>query len=181
MKKNKTNIAGLIIILLITSILAMSIGFALRSHVLVINGNTTMGSTPKWDIHFENINISTNISNDNIITPAGINNQSTYITYDVKLPSKGDYYSFTVDLANKGNLDGKIANIIMNGNNNYDKYLKYELFYVDTNNELLVGDTLLSGEIRKIKVRIENVCDLSPAEFNEMTFNMSLVIQYSQL
>ena len=55
METNKRNYTGIAILLLTISILIMSIGFATRSQVLQINGNTTIGEEPKWDIHFDHL------------------------------------------------------------------------------------------------------------------------------
>lgn len=182
MDRKKNYIGGITIVLLALSILLMSIGFAIRSQRLDINGNTTIGVDPKWDIHFSNVNITEgSVNGVKVISPAKIvNANGTYVTYDVKLPLKGEFYEFTVDIVNEGNLDAKISNIILNNNKDYSKYLKYTFEYVNPANQIAVGDILLSGEARKIKVRVENIYELNPYELGEITFEMGFALQYEQ-
>ena len=102
METNKKSYTAIAIILLAISIVIMSIGFATRSQVLQINGNTVIGEEPKWDVHFDNLQVLPgSVVGDLVKTPAAITNtNSTIINYDIRLPEKGDKYTFTVDVVN---------------------------------------------------------------------------------
>lgn len=183
MERKKVNFAGITIFLLAISILVMSIGFAAQATVLKINGNTQVGITPKWDVHFSNLNIEYGSVSDELVNEHAkiVDERSTYITYDVKLPHNRDYYEFTVDVVNDGNLDALIGSVILSGyDEDAQKSISYNVTYVDTNEDVKMDDELLKGETRKIRVHIENIYELEQTDLGEATYALSLAIQYVQ-
>lgn len=180
--KKEINYAGLTIIVLAISILVMSIGYALQSQLLTINGNTTIGESAKWDVHFENLVVNPgSVESKFVNTPANIVSSSgTYVVYDVKLPEKGDYYEFTLDVVNAGNIDAIVSSIILLGSDNYKDYVDYTVTYTDSNDGVYGNDSLLKGEKKNIKVRVENIYEKNDLELGDVTFNLSFAIQYVQ-
>ena len=180
--KKEINYAGLTIVALAVSILVMSIGYALQSQLLTINGNTTISETAKWDVHFENLVVNNgSVSGEFVNTTANIVSTSgTHVVYDVKLPEKGDYYEFTVDVVNAGNIDAEISSIILQGSDNYQDFMNYTVTYADSEDGVYGNDSLLKGEKKSIKVRVENIYEKNDYELGEETFNLSFAIQYVQ-
>ena len=102
-RSRKTNKYFLLILLL-----AVSIGFALLSTTLKINGNFGVkGST--WDIHWENVqpNVNSSVTTDK----PSIDTTRTIVTYEVNLELPGDYYEFDVDAKNDGSIAGTITDV----------------------------------------------------------------------
>ena len=101
-KKKKRNL-----ILLLVVLLGITIGFALLSTTLYINGTSTIkGNT--WDIHWDGDSIQETQGSVTASTPAaivsGTDNQEIQFAVSFDLP--GDYYEFTVDAVNAGTIDG---------------------------------------------------------------------------
>ena len=71
---------------------------------------------------FDNVKIKDG-SKKAIIEPI-LDTQKTLLTYNVILNTPGQYFIFDVDIVNKGNVDTKIENIIMNRlSSNQQNYL----------------------------------------------------------
>lgn len=97
----------LIILGVIVLFLLFGIGYAYLSCNLTINGTSSINNAT-WDIHFENISVTSGSVSAN--TPV-IDTNKTTVTYDVTLTNPGDFYEFTVDVVNEGSIDGMIDSI----------------------------------------------------------------------
>lgn len=176
MEKKERNYRTITIIVLLASILFMSIGYALNSSNVMINGSTTIGEV-KWDVHMSNVKELGGVSEEFVYTPASIvDKDGTYIVYDVKLPEKGDYYEFSFDVVNDGTIDARISSLIKLGEGQ-EKYLHYGLTYEDGQG-VYGNDVLLKGETRKMILRVTNIYE-GPETVDKL-FNLSLAIQYVQ-
>ena len=106
-----------------------------------------------WKIQFENIVIKD--GSINAVSPATISSSKTEVNYEVILSEPGDYYGFDVNVANHGNVDAKIYNIIEKTiSERQMKYLNYIVSYKD-GTEIKVGDSLNAGETKTITVFIK--------------------------
>ena len=100
--KKKRNLFLLLILLL-----SITVGFALLSTTLFINGSSTIkGNT--WDIHWDSESVvvdegSVTVENDPTVT-------ADTISFAANFDLPGDYYEFTVDAVNAGTIDGIIKN-----------------------------------------------------------------------
>ena len=104
MKSLKKNNVLIMVLLAITVL--MSVGFAVLSTTLNINGTAKVKSQT-WDIHFENVNITE--GSVEAIKEANIaNDKATLVEYEIELSKPGDFYEFTVDAVNEGTLDSMI-------------------------------------------------------------------------
>lgn len=177
--EKKINYPGITIFLLAISILAMSIGFAVRSEKLRINGSTTIGESPKWNVHFENIEVSQNsVFGESVRKPATIiNNESTFINYDVVLTSYNDSYEFTVDLVNEGNINARISSVMYTLSDEAKKYLDYSIEYED-GTKVLEGDELPKRSKKKIKVKLQNI--FKEDVVGEKQFDISFALEVVQ-
>ena len=163
--KNERSIKIVAIIALCFAILGISISFAVLSSTLEIKGVATI-KEESWDITFANM--SSKISNgavQNIVPTLN----ATYIgDFDITL-GNGDSITYTFDVVNNGTMDAKIgtitvASFLCNGTaiNPSDKLndetlacnnIQYQLTYENDSN-LQIGDTLLVGETKKMKLKI---------------------------
>lgn len=134
---------SLIILIMCILVLFMAIGYAAFSTVLKINGS--IGISGKWNVHF------TNITTSSIVGSAEVNVEPTYTnttaTMDTNLQLPGDSITYTLTLANDGNIDAIISEIdaTANGSN--------AIIY--TINGIKKGDKLASGATKTITVKIE--------------------------
>ena len=181
------------ILLLIILLLAVTVGYAVLTTTLRINGLSHVAKAT-WNIHWDNV---TNEAGVEATVPAHIkeNTKQRVVEYEVFLPTPGDYYEFTVDAINEGTLDGKITSIVstVNGDDisELPEYIKYSVTYAD-GTEVKVGDLLKkqrnNNPTRKTyKIRVEYDRDkITPAILNAMddegeTYVFTYEVQYTQL
>lgn len=103
-----------------------------------------------WKIEFENIVEE----KDSVvpIRPATIRESKTEIDYSIMLKEPGEYYSFTVDIVNKGTKNARIYDVIKDGiTKRQEKFLDYTVTYID-GSKLKINDTLLVGERKTINI-----------------------------
>ena len=148
-------------ILLILALIGISIGYAVLSSNLLINGSSTIKNA-NWDIHFENIQETTGSIIPNNETT--INALGNAISYEITLNKPGDFYEFTVDVVNDGTIDGMISEThnILNGNpiTELPPYLDYSFVYSD-GTSIAVNQLLLAGEFKTYKIRVEFKKDIN--------------------
>jgi len=146
-KKSRT------LLILLFLVLALSIGFALLSTTLKINGTAGIGKNT-WDIHWENVD---NESGNTAESSAEINpNDNKEVNFEVNFTIPGEYYEFTVDAVNRGTLDGMLKKIepTINGEtiDDLDPYLGYTITYLDgttpEENDLLAVNKQITYKIR---------------------------------
>ena len=82
-----------------------------------------------------------------------INNTDDGISLNIKLKNEEDFYEFTYDISNNGNLDAIITKIDQEIISTND-ILKAKITYLD-GTEIQEGDIIKSKETKTIKVRIE--------------------------
>ena len=158
--KKQRNIAFLLILML-----GVTIGFALLSTTLKINGTAGIKSNT-WDIHWENV-VPNQQSTVQAQTPT-IGENATKVTYEVELSLPGDFYEFTVDAVNDGSINGIIDDVrhsvkevtIVNNEEvettaTLPSYIHATLYYDGTTTEPAEGDILEAGDTQTYVVRIE--------------------------
>lgn len=156
MAKEK-NGKNLIIIALFFIVVCMSVGFAFLSTTLNINGNATVKAN-SWDIHFENLEVTEgSVTGDSVVKEAIIDtDDTTMIEYSIVLNEPGEFYEFTVDVANDGSLDAIVsaAPTISGVSADQDVYVNYTVTYAD-DTPIAANDALNAGETVTYKVRVE--------------------------
>ena len=159
-KRNKKYLYALILFLV------LGIGFAALAANLKINGTVNIDSA-SWDVHFENVQITQGSVTANP-APTSDDTTTTEMTYTINFTKPGDFYEFTVDMANDGSIDAMIelvANTTYESDGttpkNLPSYLSSSVKYNDggpiENNQLLAH-----GTSEKIKVRVEYRTDIDP-------------------
>ena len=198
MRNKKRNRIFLLLILL----LGITVGFALLSTTLRINGTAGIGKS-SWNIYWDNVDNEDGVSATKPTITADENNvPKSLVTWNVTFNEPGEYFEFTVDAVNAGSLDAEILEIVSKYGDEVipetpteqnpspvPSYIKYSVKYADGTTPTL-GDILakagLYGFTRKTyKIRIEYDRD---AMTNEIMSNMeesethsfSLSIKYGQ-
>ena len=149
------------IILLLVLILGLTIGFALISTTLKINGIANLKSNT-FDIHWnENSIVETEGSVDANAPASVIDQEKKTISFDAELIIPGDFYEFTVDAKNYGTVDGAIQGINLyyyeegsSTPSSLPSYLNYTVTYADGTTPG-IGDILKVGKSKKYKIRLE--------------------------
>ena len=141
--------------------LFVGIGYSYLKETLTINSNTEISSM-KWDVHLENVKVTTGsivAVNDPKI---GIDKLSVTTSLDFTQPKQ--FYEYTVDVKNDGSIDAMIdsydSTVLTEAQS---KYLIYTATYSDgervQNNQILKA-----GEKETIRVRIEVKEDLEKSD-----------------
>ncbi|MBQ2640337.1 MAG: hypothetical protein IJF92_06240 [Bacilli bacterium] len=173
--QNRRNIY--ILIAIITLIL-IGIGYAFLTGDLNILGNARIEENA-WDVRFENIQVESGSVEAN--TPTITNN--TTITYTVNLNTTGDYYEFSVDVANKGTIDAMIDSVnITNLTDDQKKYLTYSVTYYDLGLGLEEKQELKSGKTEKLRVKVAHKKDIKASDLptEDQSLTLSVSINYVQ-
>ena len=162
-------------IVLILLVVCLSLGYAYINSDLNING-TAQVKHANWDIHWANIQVTN--GSVSASTPT-ISNQTT-VNYSVVLNLPGDYYEFTVDAVNGGNIDAMIDTIDSKLNGAtitaLPDYLNYTVSYYD-GIPLQANQLLAANTTEKYKVRIEYRTDI---ELNQIpATNQDLTLQFT--
>lgn len=166
LKENNTNRPvfsfAFIVVLVLVSIAYASI--AINLGVSEVKGATEppVIRDLNWKVIFENVReISGSVQ---AVSPAKIDSTETNVNFSIDLKEPGEYYSFNVDIANRGNRDAIIHDIKKTElDANQSKYLKYIVTYED-GSEIKVDDTLDINETKTLKVVVEFDEDVKPGD-----------------
>ena len=149
-------------ILFLTLLLVITVGYALLSQQLDINGTSKIKKTT-WSIIWDNVAVNTNsVSGDAVTQAAQITNtEKTLVEYSITLSEPGEFYEFTVDAKNEGTIDGMVnvvSNKVYESNGTTEKtlpaYLTYYVTYSD-GKTIAPKQLLKAGTTEKYKVRVE--------------------------
>ena len=180
-KKRRKKIYALILLLTI------SIGYALLSTTLKINGIANIKSNT-WDIHWDDNSIQVTDGSINPTSAATVtDSKKTIVDFNVEFEMPGDYYEFYIDAVNEGSIDGVVESVIAKA---YDStgtqettlpsYLLYQVVYGDTETVPQVNDVLQAGKLRTYKVRVEFDTAATTLPQSNETYKFSVEIKYSQ-
>ena len=133
-----------------------------------------------WKIEFDNVKIDN--GSVRAVKDATIDSSKTEITYEVIMTEPGQFYSFKVDILNKGNVDAKLYNIIESGMTDEQKrFLKYSVTY-DDGTEIKVGDALNKNNKKQLKVYLQFKEDVNPDDLPDggELITLSYKLEYVQ-
>ena len=171
-------------VLFLTLLLVITVGYALLSQTLDINGTTNIKKTT-WSIIWDNVVVKDgSVSGDAVTTAASITNtEKTLVEYSISLSEPGEFYEFTVDAKNEGTIDGMVnvvSNKVYESNGTTEKqlpaYLTYSVTYnngkpIDRNHLLSAGTT----EKYKVRVEFKDVeASLLPTQEETIKFKFSV-------
>ena len=168
----------LIIILLLLFGVGFGVCYAYYSTDLSYNGTTSIHKS-SWDVHLDNLVIS-NGSYD-VVKDATLNEAKTSIEYSIDFNKKNQFYEFSFDIINNGEIDAKLSNftndVIPDA---YKNIMNYSVKYADGSN-ITIGDVISSGDKKRVVVRISInngvTNDVLPTEkvYLDLRFNSNFV------
>ena len=190
------------ILLLLILILGLTVGFALLSTTLKINGTAAIKSNT-WDIHWDGESITETTGSVTAATPATIveNTDNQEIAFAVNFDLPGDYYEFTVDAVNAGTIDGILKQFEMGvytadgktklkpTDEGYPTNLIYTVKYADDTNPTVDTDILAKATTsgttttptaKKYKVRVEFDPKATTLPDTAVSYMFKLNVNYEQ-
>ena len=190
-RRRKKNLLFLFMLLL----LFISMGYALISTQLIINGETVI-SRNVWSVYWDNpvVNEDSISQTLPVLSAETGKTQNTIATWEVILDKPGDFYEFTIDAVNNGTIDAMISGInstITDSNDDpveLPEYIKYSFTYDDgtsiANNHLLAkASGKPTTEKYKVKVYYDETV-VTRNDINNMesgvSYNFTLDVTYSQ-
>ena len=159
-------------------VFSLTIAYAALSAVLTIRGNANVKAA-NWNIYLSN----PRVTRGSATTDLPIIKSNSTLEFKTTLNMPGDFYEFTVDVVNDGDLDAMIENVVKNPDLSVEqsKYLKYEVSYANgesiENKQILYKDTSMP-----IKVRLEYRKDLNNSDLpnSQVVLDLSLTLEYVQ-
>ena len=150
------------VMLLLILILSITIGFALLSTTLKINGTAGIkGNT--WNIHWDDtsVNVTTGSVDAEDPVVSTVTSSKDTVSFEVEFEVPGDFYEFEIDAINEGSVDGALElaqNWITYKSNNVEttlpEYMDFKVTY-DDDTKPASGDILTHGTSKTYKVRVE--------------------------
>jgi len=173
MKSKRSFFIALILLLGV----AMTIGYAVLSQTLKINGNTGIAAN-SWIIYFDNLVERPGTMEATL--PAKINAAKDRIDFSITLDKPGDNYTFETDIVNDGTIDAMIDSVSLSGiPASLNGIVEWKVNYLD-GTELRKCDELLANTKRRIKVVVNYNKDIDALpEATDM--ELSLEVKYVQL
>ena len=161
------------------ALFTMTLAYAALSVTLNINGAAEIVAS-NWDIHLENPKVRPGSISNAVPTITGGNTMNFNVSFE--LP--GQFYEFTVDVVNDGDIDAMIDNVIKTPEltEAQAKYIKYEISYLN-GNSITESQGVPAKSSVPIKVRIEYRNDISSLEdlpSSVTSLSMSISLTYIQ-
>ena len=176
------------IILFLTLLLVITVGYALLSQQLDINGTSKIKKTT-WSIIWDNVQVNSNSVSGASVTQAAqiTNTEKTLVEYSITLSEPGEFYEFTVDAKNEGTIDGMVntvSNKVYESNGTTERqlpaYLTYSVTYSD-GKTIEPKQLLKAGTTEKYKVRVEfKDVEASQLPSSEETIKFKFEVEYVQ-
>ena len=168
------------IVLIIIVLFGVSVGYAVISRTLTINGNYEIKQNT-WNIYFDNVLVTNGSVTSNL--PVIDTTTKSTVSFNVMLNLPGDFYEFIVDVVNSGTIDAMIESITKTPTltATQAKYLNYIIEY--ENGEQITSKQLVSkNSLVRLKVRVEYRTDLTASDLptTTETLNLGFTLNYVQ-
>lgn len=179
--ERKSNMQSIAIVVLTVAVLVMTVGFALYTRDLSINGTANIGAAA-WDIHFKS---DTYTTSQGSLTETSKDIGTTTMSYNVTLNKPGDFYEFTIDVENTGDFDANLTKVTLSSlTDAQKKYLEYKVTYGGTeytqaSNDVSGVSLAKDGGTETVKVRIayilpDDAADLPEDTVSDIALNVTL-------
>lgn len=164
--------------LIIVCMFTLTVAYSALNVVLTINGNARV-SAANWDIYLDNPKVEPGSATKNVPEIK----TSSRLEFETTLNMPGDYYEFTVDVVNGGDIDAMIENVILTPelSEEQSRFLEYNVSYQNgrsiRTNQLLEKDTRMP-----IVVRIDYKKDLYASDLptGQVVLDFTLTLEYIQ-
>lgn len=182
--EKKISYSGLVVVVLAVAVLVMSVGFAVFSTNLSING-TAQVSSSSWQVEFDESSYEETVGSVSPTSDPTIN--TTSMTYQVTLAKPTDFYEFTIDVKNLGTFNAQLKSITMTDISEHANYLKYTVTYNGTQYTQTTSNLSIPLEagtgVEEVKVRVEYVqpSDASQLPSEAKTVTLSASLDYEQV
>lgn len=176
---NVNKFQNALIVLLITAVVGMAIGFAALSQNLKITGTTTFKAS-KWSVILDKDTYETSTGSVTPATEPTIT--TTTMTYSVTL-KPGEKYEFDIDAVNEGTIDALLKTITFSGDPLDGDYYDTTFTYAGTEytgNQTGLSIELVSEASATIHVKVQYAeqtddnASIFPEEDTPKTFTVTL-------
>ena len=184
MHKNRKRLNKYFLLILL---LGVTVGFALLSTTLKINGTAGIKSNT-WNIHWDDTSINVTEGSITAEIPEVSTDESTKdtVSFDVELELPGDFYEFTVDAINEGTIDGELQlaqNWITYKSNDtattLPEYMDFDVTY-DDDTTPTTGNILKATESKTYKIRVEYKSNVEELPENPQPITIEVNLPYVQ-
>lgn len=163
----------LIILLLV---LFISIGFAILSANLNINGGVGFNSN-NFDVHFENIKV---ISEDVDYSTLEVDSSdNTKINASINFKEPSEIFEYSVDVVNGGGIDAIFDSITNNISSTIENYITVDIKYYD-DTTINQNDLLRMGQSKRIRVKVIYNYDIDELPSPSST-NITTTVSYKNI
>ena len=187
-KNNQKNKILFVVVVLIT--LFISIGYALLGQELITTGVTNFDNA-SWSIHFVGNPIdSFSEANGSVVGTHSYSSNYKSLSFSDSLSIPGDYYEFTVDITNDGNIDGMLNAVPNIGivDNKGTSDISDDVVYTNTNlikasvtyddgSPLSQYDELKIGNDLTYKIRIEFKKDIQNSDLVNLPLHLTFTLE----
>jgi len=184
--KQQRNLQIFVIGILSVIILVMTVGFAYYQRDLEFDGTVNVIAS-SWNIHFADA-ISPATGSAEIQSEIS---DGTALEWSTTLAKPGDYAEFTIDVLNEGTFNAVLTDITMGGNSTHSDYLKYEVYYnnSDTPYENTASDLNIAlakkgttATVIPVKVKVTYIApsDSTKLPSTDVTAKLTLALTYKQ-
>ena len=184
MRKNKKQRRVMFLLILI---LGLTIGFALLSTTLKINGSASIKSNT-WDIHWDDtsVNVATGSVEADLPVVSKTTSDDDTVSFNVELDLPGDFYEFSVDAVNEGSVDGAleleenfITYKVEDQETTLPEYMDFKITY-DDDTTPATGDVVEAGESQTYKIRVEFKSSVKELPENPEPITIEVNLPYVQ-
>ena len=181
---NKQNRFQTILLLtLLAIVVCMSVGFAVYSRTLNINGTVNVAAS-KWSVHFDADSFQEATGS---VAADELSAGETVISFSASLANIGDKYEFDVNVVNDGTLDAKLKSITLSGlTAAQEKYINYVVTYDGINYESTienVNNIIASQGTKSVHVLVQYIQpeDYQDLPQSDVEINLTAAFNYEQL
>lgn len=137
-------------LIILILVLFISIGFAILSANLSINGGVGFNSN-NFDVHFENIKV---ISEDVDYSTLEVDSSdNTKINASINFKEPSEIFEYSVDVVNGGGIDAIFDSLTNNINSTLEDYISVDIKYFD-DSSINQNDLLRMGQSKRLRVKI---------------------------
>lgn len=159
-----------------TVILVLLVCFSLVFAYIItsLSVNATLHfQSASWDVHFENVQVD-----EDSITPVNAPNivEETNVNFSVMFDDPDDYYSFSVDAVNDGNVDAMIEDFSVSGlTTSMQEYIDFTVKYED-GNDIRNYDLLEKNSSKTIVITMKYKDNITAEDLPDETETTTLTI-----
>jgi len=157
-----------LLLIMISLILVITIGYAVLNATLSIKGNAMIGNA-SFNIHFANVDFTEKSIEPS--SPISINEEGNQIEFQVSFSELNSEFEFTTDIVNEGTIDGQISKIEITELTSAESHmLDFESYYTNNEKPPAIGDIIKAGESINLTVNVKYYVsdELTNEEYNSI-------------